>query len=75
MIGLIGLDGDLQIERNGVLHKQYCQYDENRNCNDTCVKFGEPHKVKHQGKKLGTVIKLCGKDRLFFTEFSDERIN
>jgi hypothetical protein len=76
MNGLIDPMGNLFIERIGIPQKQYCHYDENRACGDSCVKFGEPYEIMNgdSTKTLGIIIKLCTKDQLFFTKFSDERI-
>ena len=76
MQGKIEIDGGLSILRGNKWVLQYCPKNSGR-CNDSCPKFGEPYAASITNLKgetiHGTALRLCENDRLFFTEFSDNR--
>ena len=75
MKGAIDINGNLHIERAGVLRPQFCKI--GRPCGDHCPKFGEPYKdciTNRHGEYIdGWVLSLCTRDQLFFTELIDNR--
>jgi hypothetical protein len=75
MVGHISKRGYLLVKRGQNLQEQLCQWNKDYFCCDKCVKFGEPQEVMNGDKteKIGVGIRLCHKDQLFFTEFSDNR--
>ena len=76
MKGKIDDFGNLLILRKGEWKEQYCPKGLRRCC-DSCPKFGEPYAASITNLKgetiHGTALRLCENDRLFFTEFSDNR--
>jgi len=76
MQGKIDEIGNLSIFRGNKWKSQYCPKKLGRCC-DACPKFGEPYSAfihNLEGEKIiGITLRLCENDRLFFTEFSDER--
>jgi hypothetical protein len=79
---VIDYNGDLLIERKGVMKTQYCPYMSGNNnyvlCGDNCPHFNEP-KIKYVSGDIPfismIVIELCNNKILTCTEneFTDER--
>jgi len=65
-----------KIDHNGVLHMEvrgemivkHCQYDERRDCKDSCVCFGFPH-TTGEGVYKRTSITICNNHKYFFSDF------
>jgi hypothetical protein len=76
MQGKIDENGNLLILRRDKWKSQYCPKRLGR-CNDGCPKFGEPYSAiitNLKGEEIhGVALKLCENDRLFFTQFKDDR--
>lgn len=76
MQGKIDDFGNLLILRANEWKEQSCPK-RLRRCCDSCPKFGEPYTASITNLKGETIhgiaLRLCENDRLFFTEFSDNR--
>ena len=73
MEGKINKDGRLCIKRGSKFVRQYCHsmpttYNLQRECNDTCVLFGEPETCGDTHRLV-----IC-KKTFFFKPFTDERV-
>jgi len=77
MQGKIDDAGNLSILRGGKWKHQLCPKRHSALCTDACPKFGEPYAASVtdlKGETIeGTALRLCENDRLFFTQFSDDR--
>ena len=76
MQGKIDAIGNLSILRANEWKTQDCPKRLGR-CSDSCPKFGEPYAAivtDLKGETIhGAALRLCENDRLFFTQFSDDR--
>ena len=77
VIGKIGIDGNLYIERKRKIGKtcelMECMSVPERPCGDYCAGFGEPEIISWQIKEgSGAKLSLCAKT-ITFDVFTDER--
>lgn len=79
MKGKINKEGILERKRKSIYKKQYCLNNKDCYCCDVCVLFGEVRKVNSRSQynqieeAPNYVLDLCDENRLYFTDFIDER--
>lgn len=77
MTGKIDRNGMFEIQRKNKWKLQICPK-RGGICGDTCPKFGEPYPTfitDNEGHRIeGWALRLCERDRLFFTELEDNRL-
>ncbi len=72
MDGKIDDTGKLYIKRKSLLQVQWCPWNDESECGDWCVQFGEP--IEDDVIREFTNIKICQNRTLLFGEgFEDER--